>query len=209
MFEIKLNDQLKQDIQEIRSRHDENTDLEKILKKGCISIEALIKMYEEHWQNRISLSNLLKPMDFQFKPKKFPRSNYTPEFRQHLEQLRLQHQEKDYQRLVRDNGGLGSCEDEEKPLTPAQINRELKEQVTTVFNILVSVVSVSFALWYWTGSSSGMALHYRVLISLFFGILVLVAEVVVYNSYLQRISDAKAREKVKIEKKKVVKKIVI
>lgn len=180
-----------------------------ILEKDCVSIEALIKMYEDHWQNRVPLSQLLKPLNFQFKPKRIARSDYKPEFKEYLENLKLQQQEKDYQQLISANRELSTYEDEDKPLTPAQINRELKEQVTTVFNILVSVVSVAFAFWYWSGSSSGMALHYRVLISLFFGILILIAEVVVYNSYLQRVSDAKAKEKVKTERTKVVKRIVI
>ena len=65
------------------------------------------------------------------------------------------------------------------------------------------------AIWYWTGSSSNLALHYRVITCLFFGILVLIAEVVVYNSYLNKIEDAKKRERTKKETKKVVKKIVL
>lgn len=47
------------------------------------------------------------------------------------------------------------------------------------------------------------------ILCLFFGILILVAELVVYNSYLRKISDAKEKERAKIEKKKVVKEIVI
>ncbi|GAV55476.1 hypothetical protein ZYGR_0AV01070 [Zygosaccharomyces rouxii] len=209
MFQIKLNDQLKRHIEELKKGNANNSELDEILETDYISMESLIKLYEERWQNRIPLSQLLKPLNFQFKPKRIPRSNYKPEFKKYLEHLKLQQEEKDYQQLIRSDAGLSTYQDEEKPVTPAQINRELKEQVTTVFNILVSVISVSFAFWYWSGSSSGMALHYRVLISLFFGILVLIAEVVVYNSYLQRISDARAKEKVKTEKTKVVKRIVI
>lgn len=210
MFQIKLNDKLKVEIKKLKGDNASNAELDSILEKNCISMESLIKLYEEHWQNVIPLSQLLKPLDFQFKPKRIPGSNYKPEFKEYLEQLKLQQQEKDYQHLISKNKtGLGNLQDEEKPVTLAQINRELKEQVTTIFNILISVVSVSFAFWYWSGSSSGMDLHYRVLISLFSGILVLIAEVVVYNSYLQRVSDARSKEEIKKERTKVVERIVI
>lgn len=209
MFQIRLNDELKKHIEELKRDNPSSTELDDILETDSISMVTLIKLYGEHWEGYIPLSQLLKPLDFQFKPKRVARLDYKPEFKEYLERLKIQQQEKDYQRLISTNTELDAYRDEEGSVTLAQMNREMKEQVTTVFNILVSVVSVSFAFWYWSGSSSGMALHYRILISLFFGILVLIAEVVVYNSYLQRISDARAKEKVKIERTKVVKKIVI
>lgn len=212
MFEIRLNDQLKRHLEVLRKDNaDEGiTSLsDQILEKGSVSMEALIKLYNDQLKNRVSLQQLLSPLEFKFKEKHVPGANYKPEFKQQLQRLKLQQQETDYQQLIKKSGPPGATVADEDMVTPAQMHREVKEQVTTVFNILVSVVSVSFALWYWSGSSSGMALHYRVLISLFFGILVLIAEVVVYNSYLQRVSDARAREKCKKERKKVVKKIII
>ncbi|AQZ17742.1 VPH2 (YKL119C) [Zygosaccharomyces parabailii] len=212
MFEIKLNSKLKAEVETLKSDIANESilpQLVEILDKESISIDSLMRLYHDHWQNRIPLKQLLNPLDFKCKRRPIPGANYTPEFKLKLQQLKIQQQEMDYQELIKKTGPLGKLVHDGDSISPAQMHREVKEQVTTVFNILVSVVSVSFALWYWSGSSSGMALHYRVLISLFFGILVLIAEVVVYNSYIQRVSEARTKEKCKIEKKKVIKKIVI
>ena len=64
-------------------------------------------------------------------------------------------------------------------------------------------MSVAYAIWYWTETSWGLPLSYRVLLSVFFGILVLVAEVVVYMGYLNKIEDARTRERKKKEVKKL------
>lgn len=214
MFEIKLNKEIKLQLSKLND--DESAaihrqEIERFLKNDSITMEALIKYHKECWQTEISLKQLLTPLEFKFKPKPVPGSNYTPEFKKQLDILDLQQQERDYQELIKKSRltNLFGTTIGDDAVTPAQMSKEVREQVTTVFNVLVSVVSVVFAIWYWTGSSTRLALHYRVIICLFFGILVLVAEVVVYNSYLRKISDAKVKERSKKEKKKIVKKIII
>lgn len=78
-----------------------------------------------------------------------------------------------------------------------------------MFNIFVSVASVVYAIWYWTDSSWGIRDSYRILICLFFGILILVAEVVVYLGYLRRVEEAKVKERNKKEVKKVIRSFTI
>ncbi|EZF35617.1 hypothetical protein TMEN_6068 [Trichophyton mentagrophytes] len=110
--------------------------------------------------------------------------------------------------------------DESDPITPS-----------LVLNILVSILFTGFATYWglsnfripklstllpWSERPSSLnsdphAYYYyphapssqpfRVFVSLFIGILVGVAEVVVYASYLRKVANAKAKEKAKVEKK--------
>lgn len=215
MFDIQLNESL---ISALRNAKDQETEqsrrneIDDILDTGHLSMDSMIDYHERYWKGKLSLRKLLSPMEFKFKPKAVPRSQYTAEFKKDLERLGLQQQENEYQDLIKrsqlGDRSLGSSGKNEGP-TPSQMAKEIREQMTTVFNVLVSVVSVVFAVWYWSGSSTRLPLHYRVILCLFFGVLILVAEVVVYNSYLRKISDAKMKERAKKEKKKVVKQIII
>ena len=174
-------------------------------------MESLVNLYNLYWKDssEVSLKELMTSLDFKFKDKRKPGENYTTEFKEQLNKLRLMQQENEYQKLVNKEKEHSSLvhvkEGDELELSPAQINKQIKEQVTTIFNILLSVVSVVFAIWYWTGTSMRVEVQYRILLCLFFGILVLVAEVVVYNSYLNKIDAAKQKERRKKEKKKVIK----
>ncbi|SCU94650.1 LADA_0G10022g1_1 [Lachancea dasiensis] len=199
MFDIKLNEQLIAFLKPLASQDHE---IETFLRKGSIPIRNLLEIRRQKPEST-KLAGLLRNLDFSFKVKPSKGSSYTPEFKKQLERLRLEQDEKDYQEMVR-RDAIGVLHDEEN-LTPAQMSKQVKEQITTVFNILVSVVSVVFAAWYWSGSSAGMKPHNRIFLCLFSGILVLVAEVVVYNSYLQKIEEARRRERSKVEKKTVVK----
>lgn len=213
MFEIKLNKSIKSGLESAKSTEsnpERCAEIVDILEKGSLPVEVMIEYYNKYWKSKVSLKDLLSPFNFTFKSKHVPGSTYSPEFKKELEKLEYKQQESSYQDLVKKSNLNGSVAGKDSDvLTPAQMAKEIREQMTTVFNILVSVVSVVFAVWYWSGSSTWLPLHYRVILCLFFGILILVAELVVYNSYLRKISDAKEKERAKIEKKKVVKKIII
>jgi hypothetical protein len=90
-----------------------------------------------------------------------------------------------------------SNKDDEDEVTFQDIDRQL----ALIINVLVSIVACSIAVWM-------AARHWRVeaRLALSFGssLLVAVAEVVVYNGYLRRVSEAKGKEKKKIEKKGVI-----
>ncbi|CAR22496.1 VPH2-like protein [Lachancea thermotolerans] len=199
MFGIKLNSTLTK----LLERLEGNAEAQDILEKGSISMKALLAFHSEHWSH-VGVKELLTPLDFAFKKVPERGTAYTDEFKEHLEKLRSEQEEKDYQAMVR-RDGLGAMLEDREELTPAQMAKQVKEQITTVFNVLVSVVSVVFAVWYWTGSSTHMEPPTRVLLCLFGGILVLVADVVVYNSYLRKIEEARVRERSKKERKTVVK----
>lgn len=159
--------------------------------KPTPTLIALIKS-TKHYTPNLNVSN-----------KSIPKSK---EFIKSMEQLRLKSKEEEYQKLIRPKQEFNTLYDNrlEEIITPAQAHKELKSQLTTIVNILISVGSVVYAIWYWTDSSMKLQDGYRILLCLFFGILVLVAEVVVYMSYLNKIEEAKVKERNKLEVKKLV-----
>lgn len=215
MFEIKLNDRITGFLRKFKNSAKSNEgideDIDLFLKRHAIPMQSLlfyVKEYRKDSDLPCSIKELLKPLEFEFKPKAVRGSHYSEDFKKNLEFLKYQEQELEYQSMVKRSKSVFSLQEEDE-LTPSQINKQIKEQVTTVFNVLVSVISVVVAIWYWTGSSTNFPIHVRLLLCLFFGILVLVADVVVYNSYLKKLEEAKVKEKTKVEKKKVLSKITL
>ncbi|EJS42957.1 vph2p [Saccharomyces arboricola H-6] len=215
MFEIKLNKQTTEFLRKFknsaRSNKTTNDDIDVFLERQTVPVHSLLFYVKECRKNDTlpcSIKELLSPFEFEFKAKAVRGSHYSDDFKKKLQYLKYQQEELEYQTMVKRNKPASSLREEDE-LTPSQINKQIKEQVTTVFNILVSVVSVVVAIWYWTGTSTNFPVHVRLLLCLFFGILVLVADVVVYNSYLKKIEEAKVKEKTKVEKKKVLKKITL
>lgn len=94
--------------------------------------------------------------------------NYTSEFKELLNTIKKQQ----LMDVIKPS--------EEKQYTHQMLHKELKEIYTTILNILITVVSSIVACWYWTPFKD---INLRVLLCLFVGILVLVADVVVYNSF--------------------------
>lgn len=215
MFEIKLNDRITEFLRKFKNSAKSNEgideDIDLFLKRHAIPMQSLlfyVKEYRKDSDLPCSIKELLKPLEFEFKPKAVRGSHYSEDFKKKLEFLKYQEQELEYQSMVKRSKSVFSLQEDDE-LTPSQINKQIKEQVTTVFNVLVSVISVVVAIWYWTGSSTNFPVHVRLLLCLFFGILVLVADVVVYNSYLKKLEEAKVKEKTKVEKKKVLSKITL
>lgn len=215
MFEIKLNDRITEFLRKFKNSAKSNEgideDIDLFLKRHAIPMQSLlfyVKEYRKDSDLPCSIKELLKPLEFEFKPKAVRGSHYSEDFKKNLEFLKYQEQELEYQSMVKRSKSVFSLQEEDE-LTPSQINKQIKEQVTTVFNVLVSFISVVVAIWYWTGSSTNFPIHVRLLLCLFFGILVLVADVVVYNSYLKKLEEAKVKEKTKVEKKKVLSKITL
>ncbi|CCD27338.1 Vph2p NDAI_0K01470 [Naumovozyma dairenensis CBS 421] len=218
MFEIQINCAICDKLQELAKETNEDDkslkdEVDTLLNNGSISMERLLHYHKTYWKETTRMKDLLIPLEFKFKEKHNPGSKYSDDFKTQLKLLKLKQDELDYQNLIKkdkQNTLLGSNErDDNVDLSPAEINKQIKEQITTVFNILVTVVSVVFAIWYWSGSSSYLPLHYRLLLCILAGITVLVAEVVVYNSYLNKIQEAKLKERSKKERKKVIKKITL
>lgn len=135
----------------------------------------------------------------------------SAEYQKLMTQLRKREQEAEYNKLVNPRpqyDTLYQPDPLQAPL-PAIAAKQLKEQITTIFNIFVLVASVVYAVWYWTGSSWGLEPVWRVLLCVFTGLLVVTAEVVVYMGYLRRVEEARTKERNKKEVKKVVRKLVV
>lgn len=128
----------------------------------------------------------------------------TKEFLKSMDKLRSKAQEEEYQRLINTAPSYDTLYEQnlsEKELTPIQEHKQLKSHITTIFNILISVASVAYAIWYWTSTLWALSTGYRVLLCLFFAFLVLIAEVVVYMSYLRKVDEARTAERAKEDKK--------
>ena len=78
---------------------------------------------------------------------------------------------------------------------------DLGRQVALIINVLVSVIACAVAIWV---VSRWWDTPIRLLLSLSAGVLVAIAEVMVYCGYLQRLTEAKKKEKKMVERKKVL-----
>jgi hypothetical protein len=155
------------------------------------------KVLCEHGHNEYVLSELVKGTGVYFAPKPAPVAK-SKQFLEQMERLRREQQEKEYQEMV--GSSSWSPTDTSTP-SFAQESKELNEQISTIFNIIISVASVAAALWYW---SPGYSLPARTLISVFGALVILVAEVVIYLRYKGRVDTARQIEQHKREKKSVV-----
>lgn len=87
-------------------------------------------------------------------------------------------------------------------MTYADVNR----QMALIFNVLLSIVACAGALWMvarWWSTPARLALSFSG------GILVGVAEIVVYSGYIRRLAEAKGEEKKVKEVKEILKTWVI
>lgn len=132
----------------------------------------------------------------------------TKEFLDSMETLRLRAKELEYQKLLNPKLDVNFFQPDDT-FDPKRALREVRSHITTIFNILLSVLSVSYGIWYWTDTSWRIRDSYRVLLCLFFGGLVLVAEIVMYIGYLRRLDEARDRERNKKEIRRVVRSIRI
>jgi len=87
--------------------------------------------------------------------------------------------------------------EEDDDVTFADIDRQL----SVILNILVSVIACAGGIWviarYWDTPT-------RLFLSMGGGILVGVAEVVIYTGYLRRVKEAKEKERKIVEKKEIL-----
>lgn len=147
----------------------------------------------------------------------------TKEYVTLMTRLRLEQEEKEYRQLLRKEvgsyvsevDGIGKyafmrhSEVDVNKLDIGLETKAVKYQMTTIFNIFLTVASVGYAVWYWSDSSAFIGNELRVLLSIFASILVLVAEVVVFGGYMRKVDDARDRERHVAERKEVVETVVI
>ncbi|AMD18882.1 HBL020Cp [Eremothecium sinecaudum] len=218
MFELVLCEKLRAQLEDLlKQENNRVSDAIIALEEGKISFKALLEVYNKFWKHEddVRLRSLLGGFQLNLLKPRIRGSDYTPSFRRHLENLRAEREEQEYQEMLSRNNrkyGVGLTavgKDSGEAPTLAQINREVKEQVTTVVNILVTVFGITYGVWYVTGASGLFPPHVRVLLCLSCGILVLIADVAMYNVYNRKIEEAKINEKRTKEKRRVSKKLII
>lgn len=173
------------------------------LDESFITHEQLIFLSQSVGQinDRFRLSRLVHHTKV-FIPAKPPPIPKSKEFLQQMEQLRHKSEEFEYQNLI---SSSSSDKDQGTQQLASQEIKQVKEQISAIINVLVSVVSVAWALWHWSGSStSSYSLAGRTLLSLFGALVILVAEVVIYSGYKARVEEARVTERKKKENKTVI-----
>ncbi|ODV62065.1 Vph2p ASCRUDRAFT_75284 [Ascoidea rubescens DSM 1968] len=197
-----------------------------LISKNYISINDLIKLFQlnNHSNDQLKFK-ILSNLSLKFKKK--PSIKKTSSFINHSNRLKNSLLEREYQILIKNknlnesiynktsiiNLDYINTIDNPNTTSPFKFNilaKEIKSQLVTIINIFVTVASVAYSVWYWTNTSSGLInTSYRVLLSLFFSFLILIAEVVVYNSYLRKINESKQIERKKKEIKKIIQSTVL
>ncbi|KAK9330534.1 endoplasmic reticulum-based factor for assembly of V-ATPase-domain-containing protein [Lipomyces starkeyi] len=129
-----------------------------------------------------------------------PEKKTDPEYDARMNRLRARLQEQEYQEMIASAVPQLSS----SFLEPFE-KKEIKQQISVIINIMFSVVSVAFAMWTWGGSSLNTGK--RLLLSMLAGLVVLVAEVTLYMGYIQRIDDARKKEKRTKEVKEVIRRV--
>lgn len=198
-----------------------------ILNSDEIRYEELVEILKNESKNERIMYYLsdMKPI-FEIYEDKVRGGEKSPEFIKLMEKLQKEEDEKNYRTLINrgmynvienevdgigkykflKEGGLIGYNKENSIGTQA---KEMKHQITTIFNIMITVVSVGYAVWYWSGSSMNINNGNRILLSLFSSILVLVAEVVVFGGYLRKVEEARDKERKVVERKQVLETLVL
>lgn len=171
-----------------------------------ISHRALILLYDtlkRHGVIEYNLMTLMRGSEVYVPPKPEPTPK-SSEYLEYMEKLRVNLQEREYQTLIH-NKPIDDKADEEEYTSLSQEAKVVKEQLSAIVNIILSVVSVGWAIWYWTDSSIGnLSLASRTLLSIFGSLIVLIAEVFIYTRYKMKVDDAKHVEREKEENKSVI-----
>lgn len=160
-----------------------------------IDHEYAVRLGRAH---QLPLSDVLRGTEVYVSP--FPAVKpKTPEYVELMQTLRIAEEERKYQSL------LGDRKSDSLSLNLKSVSDEINNQLTTIFNVLVSIGAVGWAFWYWC---SNWPLGGRTLMSLFAAGLAGVAEVVVYTGYLRRVEESKKRSRKQAESKRVIKEYV-
>lgn len=155
-----------------------------------------------------TLDELLRGSEV-YTPPTEPKPEHTSEYKALMARLRREEEARQYERMTSAESDAGKntpgfntrvkpstirSRDEDDEMTFADVNR----QITLIINVLVSIVTCGIAIWL---AASHWSAPKRLALSMGGSIVVAVAEVVIYAGYIQRLMDAKSKEKGKKEKK--------
>ncbi|EMR08441.1 hypothetical protein PNEG_03273 [Pneumocystis murina B123] len=105
-------------------------------------------------------------------------------------------EEMNYQRLI----GIQDPYYKNKELSKNEL-RLIKNQIFTIINILVSIFSIIVAIWIWC---KNWTIPMRIITALSSGIVIAIAEIVLYNHYLSSIKKRQEFERNKPLKKEII-----
>ncbi|KAL9624508.1 MAG: hypothetical protein Q9160_001172 [Pyrenula sp. 1 TL-2023] len=158
---------------------------EPISHASLIELSQILSAAFPACSSQYSLHNLLRGTNV-YHPPPPPKPQPTAEYLASKEKLVKEQEEREYRRLLQKGHDEPSDGEDADDISPS-----------LVLNILVSVLLCGYAGFWATRFWSNQGL--RVLSSMAIGLLVGVAEVVVYAAYLRKAKDAKAKEAEKRE----------
>ena len=201
---------------------------DKIQNEGGITFEELVEITKKDDNKDINIMTYMSELIPIYNP--VVPVKKSEGYLKLMERLQKEKDEKNYRSLLRnrdDRGGVKENDigdtmtegkigeykflNNDKSRNPINEIKTIKHELTTIFNIFLTVVSVGYAIWYWSGNIYKISNNYglRILLSLFVSILTLIAEVVVFGGYLRKIDDARKVENNLKENKQVLKTILI
>lgn len=217
----KMTQETKQDMQEIATPKHANPGAKTGLRQVVISRSKLLILAKKYHTSIWELVRGCEPYVTQdTKRAEFLARPKTEEYTQLMKKLREEQQEKEYQELIQSHVTHATTRSTLAPIgtngnsnTNTNTNfaheaKIVKEQLTTVVNIVITAASVVAALWYWTGNGRWNE-SWRVLLCVFGGLLTLIAEVVVYLGYIRRVNEARSQEQQLKEKTYIISSEVI
>ncbi|RVD81724.1 uncharacterized protein DFL_009574 [Arthrobotrys flagrans] len=94
----------------------------------------------------------------------------------------------------------------ERDDSPRSIAKEISDQISVILNVLFSAIFTGLAIWYATANLTAYKRRepFRVGASIAVAIIVAVAEVVLFNSYLRKMDDAQTKARLQPEVKSIV-----
>ncbi|KAF3927274.1 hypothetical protein ABW20_dc0109669 [Dactylellina cionopaga] len=123
-----------------------------------------------------------------YTPEPPPKARPSAEYLALMERLRHEQEENEYAAMVGTVGEKAGID---------LITKDVSDQISVILNILFSSIFTGLAVWYATSNLSTYRNREPIRVggSVAVAIVVAVAEVVVYNSYIRKIEDAKTRER--------------
>ncbi|KAG5440586.1 hypothetical protein PCK2_000411, partial [Pneumocystis canis] len=173
------------------SNNNKRTDISKYLKSNFIphlviaDVSATLKntSHNIEEQRKSSLDYILKGTYVYNEPKKIQEKKSSKE---NMSKLRIIAEEMEYQRLI--GGKTHNYENKKFNKHEYQL---IKTQILTIINILISIFSVITAVWLFCKNclipTSLSFTNQRIITALSSGILIAIAEIVIYNQYLSNI----------------------
>ncbi|KTW27667.1 hypothetical protein T552_02107 [Pneumocystis carinii B80] len=158
-----------------------------------IDISASLKNINHDIQKKEDTLDYILRGTYIYHEKKTQKNNTK---QNHLLKMHSIAQEIDYQRLI----GIHDPYYKNKELSKTEL-RLIKNQIFTIINILVTIFSIIIAIWIWCKNWN---IPMRIIAALSSGILIAIAEIVLYNHYLSSIKKRQDFQRNKPIKKEII-----